>query len=104
MKIEPYELPGKFYRIFLESDGKNYHITDADIAATIESTDTVAALVLPATFAASMAIPSFNLIGDCDALASLKFKNGKYYINLPPVTSCDYGYVYVYGLFERERG
>lgn len=104
MKIEPYDLPGRFYRVFLESDGTAYQVTSADIAVTIESTNTGAVLVLPTSFVANMAIPSFNLLGDCEEIANITFKQGRYIISLPPVSACDYGYVYVYGLFERERG
>lgn len=95
---DPYS-NGRWYRVFIESNGTAYNITETDLDVTVAGT----ILKMPENFHVMDVKYDMNTISTGSAqsqtLQIYSASDGHQGINLPKVASFDYGYIYIFGHF-----
>lgn len=99
----PYHLPGRWYKIFVESDGSEFKITTSDIEDAHMSATT---LIMPPHFHIMSFMVDANTEGGSDAASTLnlvlkKYANGDQGINIGSYSGYDWANIYVYGYISK---
>lgn len=101
-KYFPYMLKCKCYRVFLESDGEDTKVTTTDLKG-VEATTTT--LKMPQGFKVVDYICDFHVVqpssGQTEQFRITVNSSGLETIATLHSNAFDYGYVYIYGYFER---
>lgn len=97
--FDPYKVPGRWVKFFLESDNTKYTLTTSDLAGCSVSTTY---LSIPSGMHILTYMMDINTEGGtATSAANATFTlrrnaNGTQALTLPPVTHCDYVTVYAY--------
>lgn len=98
--IKPYELDGRWYRFFIESNGNIVTVTDGDL----EVVEDGSYLKFPENFHIHDRMYDIHSVAGAPAqnlAIDLRiFQDGTQGIHIPLANQFDYGYIYVYGHFD----
>lgn len=97
---------GRWYRIFVESDGTTLTVTESDIDGVTFGGDN-ASVLIPEGFIPMFCMEDFNYttaVGAARNMGSIATRTSatQYYITMPRVDMFDWGYIYVFGYYNRD--
>lgn len=100
-EVLPYDLTGRWYRFFVESNGAITTITDGDLEVDEENSY----MIFPENFHIHDRIYDVHSVAGASAIQNLAidmriYKDGRQGIQIPSPSCFDYAYIYVFGHFD----